>query len=51
MFRRIRSIRIKALILVSLVAAAALGGLFAANTLWQREMALDRIRETGAAEA
>jgi len=51
MFRRIRSIRIKALILVSLVAAAALGGLFAANALWQRQMALDRIRETGAAEA
>ena len=51
MFRRIRSIRIKALILVSLVAAAALGGLFAANTLWQREMALTRIRETGAVEA
>ena len=48
---RVRSIRVKALVLVSLVAAAALAGLFAANTLWQRDMTLARIRQTGAAEA
>jgi methyl-accepting chemotaxis protein len=51
MRRPVRSIRLKALALVSLIAALALGGLFWANAAWQRQTALSRIRQTGAAEA
>jgi methyl-accepting chemotaxis protein len=41
---RTHSIGAKALVLVSLVTAATLAGLFAATTLWQRDMALGRTR-------
>jgi methyl-accepting chemotaxis protein len=51
MRRPVRSIRVKALTLVSLIAALALGCLFWANASWQRQSALDRIRQAGAAEA
>ena len=45
MSKRTSSIRVKALCLVSLIAAAALAGIFLANTLWQREMSLANTRE------
>ena len=45
------SIGLKALILVSFVATATLAGLFVANTLWQRHLSLERIRQTALASA
>ncbi len=45
MSRRTRSLGVKALILVTLVVAATLAGLFAANALWQQAMAVDRTRD------
>ncbi len=45
MSRRTRSLGAKALLLVSLVAAVVLAGLFTANALWQRHMSLDHIRQ------
>ncbi|EHJ48608.1 methyl-accepting chemotaxis sensory transducer [Solidesulfovibrio carbinoliphilus subsp. oakridgensis] len=45
MSKRTHSLGAKALLLVSLVVTATLAGLFAANALWQHDMAVGRTRE------